>query len=90
MPMEDPADRVPLGRQPPVELVEVLVATGDLRPLVPLLRADGGPEHARQALCLLGALDADLLVQVALNTLIADYVDDPAVAEQLRLEVRGD
>jgi hypothetical protein len=37
----------------------------------------------------LGELDLDLLVQVALDTLIDDYVEDPAFAHKTRRHVRG-
>jgi hypothetical protein len=72
------------------ELVNALRATGNLRPLVSALREpDGGPERARNALLLLGELDVELLVQVALDTLIDDYVEDPALAQQTRRQIRG-
>ena len=72
------------------DLVKALRETGNLRPLVAVLRApDGGPERARDALLLLGELDVELLVQVALDTLIDDHVDDPALALQTRREIRG-
>jgi hypothetical protein len=72
------------------ELVKALRETGNLRPLVAVLRnADGGPESARDALRLLGELDLELLVQVALDTLIHDYVEDPGLAHQTRREIRG-
>jgi hypothetical protein len=72
------------------ELVKALRATGNLRPLVAVLRnPDGGPECARDALLLLGELDLELLVQVALDTVIHDYVEDPGLAHQTRREIRG-
>jgi hypothetical protein len=72
------------------ELIKVLRATGNLRPLVALLRgSDGGPESAREALLLLGELDLELLVQIALDTLIDDYVEDPALALQTRRRIHG-
>jgi hypothetical protein len=72
------------------ELVKALRATGNLRPLVRVLReSDGGPERARDALLMLGELDLDLLVQVALDTLIDDYVEDPALAHQTRRHLPG-
>jgi hypothetical protein len=71
-----------------VELVKALRATGNLRPLVSVLReSDGGPERAREALLMLGELDLELLVQVALDTLIDDYVEDPALAHQTRRHI---
>jgi hypothetical protein len=72
------------------ELVRALRETGNLRPLVAVLRSsDGGPECARDALLLLGELDLELLVQVALDTMIQDYVEDPGLAHQTRREMRG-
>jgi hypothetical protein len=68
-----------------IELVNALRDTGNLRPLVAMLRAtDDGPERARDALRALGEFDLDHLVQLALDTLIDDYVEDPALALQLR------
>jgi hypothetical protein len=67
------------------ELVQRLVATGNLRPLVEALRnGDTGPEDARDALRLLADYDVDRLVQIALDTLIAEYVEDPGLAHQSR------
>ena len=72
------------------ELVEALRETGNLRPLIAVLRnTDGGIECARDALLMLGELDLELLVQVALDTLIRDYVEDPGLAHQTRREIRG-
>ena len=72
------------------ELVKALRETGNLRPLVAVLRnTDGGPERARDALLSLGELDLELLVQVALDTLTHDYVEDPGLAHQTRREIRG-
>jgi hypothetical protein len=71
------------------DLVKTLRTTGNLHPLVALLRApDGGPERARDALLLLGELDLELLVQVALDTLIEEHVEDPARARQTRRQIR--
>jgi hypothetical protein len=73
------------------ELVKALRATGNLHPLVAVLRdPDGGPERARDALLLLGELDLALLVQVALDTLIDDHAEDSTIAPQTRREIRGD
>jgi hypothetical protein len=73
------------------DLVKALRATGNLHPLVAVLREpDGGPERARDALMLLGELDLELLVQVALDTLIDEHVDDPAKARQTRRQIRGE
>jgi hypothetical protein len=72
------------------ELVKALRETGNLRPLVAVLRdPDGGPERARDALLLLGELDVEFLVQIALDTMIDDYVEDPALGQQTRREIRG-
>lgn len=72
------------------DLVQALRDTGDLRPLIKALRdGDAGPERARDTLQVLGELDLRLLVQVALDTLISDYVDDPGLAVQTRRALRG-
>ena len=68
-----------------IDLVAELVATGNLRPLVEALRqGERGPEEARDALRLLADLDVDRLVQIALDTLIIEYVPDPGLARQSR------
>jgi hypothetical protein len=73
------------------DLVKALRATGNMHPLVAVLReGDGGPERARDALMLLGELDLELLVQVALDTLIEEHVEDPARARQTRRQMRGE
>lgn len=72
-----------------LELVQNLVESGNLHPLIARLRArETGPERARDALKTLGELDLDLLVQLALDTLIDQYVEDPGVAHQTRRETR--
>ncbi len=72
-----------------VFLVGLLRATADTKPLISLLRgADGGPERARDALSVLGELDRELLVQVALDALIDGNFADPAAAAQTRRVVR--
>jgi hypothetical protein len=78
------------AEQETVDLVARLMATGNLQPLMECLR-DGprGPENARDALRTLGELDLDLLVQLALDSLIDQYVDDPGLAHQPRREHRG-
>ena len=74
-----PAERASL------DLVARLVATGNLRPLVETLRdGDRGPEDARDALRLLADFDVDRLVQIALDTLISEFVEDPGLAHQPR------
>jgi hypothetical protein len=74
-----------------LELVQALIASGNLHPLVERLRAgETGPERARDALVVLSDLDRDLLVQLALDTLIDQYVGDPGLAHQTRREIRGD
>lgn len=66
-------------------LVRTLVATGNLHPLIARLRdGETGPEDARDALSVLADLDRDLLVQLALDTLITVYVEDPGAAHQTR------
>jgi hypothetical protein len=68
-----------------VELAQTLVASGNLRPLIDALRnGDRGPEDARDALRLLADYDVDRLVQIALDTLITEYLDDPGLAHQPR------
>jgi hypothetical protein len=72
------------------ELVGALRASGNLRPLVAMLRdPDGGPERARDALLMLGELDVALFAQIALDTLIDDYLEDPAFAAQARRDIGG-
>lgn len=74
-----------------LDLVQDLIASGNLRPLIEQLRAgDTGPERARDALKVLGDLDLDLLVQLALDTLVDQYVEDPGLAHQTRREARGE
>jgi len=82
---------VPSEDREVLDLVVGLQATGNLHPLVALLR-DGqiGPERARDALKVLGEADLDQLVQIALDTLIAEYVADPGLAHQPRRDRRGD
>jgi hypothetical protein len=67
------------------ELVVRLRDDGNLRPLVEMLRTgEIGPERARDALHVLGEWNVDLLVQVALDSLIDMYVEDPGLAHQTR------
>ena len=74
-----------------LELVQSLIESGNLHPLIARLRtSDTGPERARDALKLLGDLDRELLVQLALDTLIEQYVEDPGLAHQTRRASRGD
>ena len=73
-----------------IALVNELTATGNLGPLIGLLQdGDGGPERARDALCLLGELDLNLLVQIALDTMIDGHLDDPSGVQQHRRQLRG-
>jgi hypothetical protein len=73
------------------KLVKALRATGNLLPLIAILRGgDGGPERARDALLMLGELDLELLVQVALDTLIHAFVENPELALQSRRQIRGE
>ena len=68
-----------------IDLVSKLVATGNLHPLIDALRnGEHGPEDARDALRVLADLDVDRLVQIALDTLITEYVPDPGLAHQPR------
>jgi hypothetical protein len=81
----DPDDRKTL------DLVLALRDTGNLHPLIERLRAgEIGPELARDALSLLADYDVELLVQVALDTLISEYVTDPGIAHQTRRETRSE
>ncbi len=74
-----------------LDLIHALKLTGNLHPLIKVLRdGDVGPERARDALRLLGELDLDLLVQVALDTLITTYVRDPGLALQSRRTIRSE
>jgi len=69
-----PADELTPEEHETAELVKTLIATGNFTPLVQLLHGeDGGPERARSALRLLGELALDLLVQLALETLVAQH-----------------
>lgn len=73
-----------------LDLVRDLVKSGNLHPLIERLRTgDTGPERARDALKTLGDLELDLLVQLALDTLIDLYVEDPGLAHQPRREAGG-
>ena len=87
--MADPDGLTP-DEQWTADLVERLTITGHLQPLIDALRdGEAGPEQARDALQLLGELDLRLLVQVAVGTLLRDYVDTPGLAAQRRRVVRG-
>lgn len=86
-----PDDDVSASERETLELVAALVATGNLHPLIARLRdRETGPERARDALRVLAELDRDLLVQIALDTLIDQFVTDPGLAHQPRREARGD
>ena len=79
-----------LEQRETLQLVQDLIESGNLQPLITRLRAgETGPEHARDALLTLGDLDLELLVQLALDTLIDQYVEDPGLAPQPRREARG-
>jgi hypothetical protein len=83
------ADLTPAERKT-TELVSTLIASGNLRPLIEALRTgDHGPEDARDALRTLVELDPDRLVQIALDTLITEYVEDPGIAHQPRRVIDG-
>ena len=72
------------------ELVTQLAATGNLHPLIALLREGAiGPEKARDALEVLADFDLNLLIQITLDSLISEFVDDPGIAHQPRRAVRG-
>ena len=73
------------------ELVRELRSTGTLRPLLtPLQESDGGPRRARDALLMLGELDLEALVQIALDTLLSDPAKDRASTFQTIRVVGGD
>jgi hypothetical protein len=77
--------------QQTVALAAALRDTGNMHALIAHLR-DGemGPEGARDVLRLLAEYDVDLLVQIALDTLITEYLADPGLAHQPRRETRGE
>ncbi len=85
------ADDLSPEEQATLELVQQLVATGNLHPLIARLR-DGevGPESARDALRTLAELDVDLLVQITLDGLVTTYLEDPGLAHQPRRVVPGE
>lgn len=88
--MVDPDGLTP-DEQRTADLVERLRTTGRLQPLIDALRdGEAGPERARDVLQLLGELDLRLLVQVALDTLIRDYVEHQKLTVQHRRVVPGD
>jgi hypothetical protein len=71
-------------------LVDGLIESGNLQPLIERLRTGVlGPERARDVLRALGDYDRALLVQISLDTLIAEYLADPGAAHQPRRESRG-
>lgn len=83
-------DGLSIDEEKTVELVRTLVDTGNLHPLIALLRAgEHGPEHARDALRVLSEYDVELLVQLVLDHLIHEYVTDPGLALQTRRANRG-
>lgn len=85
------ADDLSLEEQATVGLATQLIATGDLHPLIARLRnGEVGPESARDALRVVGELDLDLLMQIALDGLIASYLDDLGLAHQPRRVIRGE
>jgi hypothetical protein len=79
---------LPAEERETLKLVQDLIATGNLHPLLRRLRdGETGPEQARDALQTLGELNLSLLVQLALDTLIDQYVEDPGIAHQTRREI---
>jgi hypothetical protein len=77
--------------QATLELVQQLVATGNLHPLIARLRnGQLGPENARDALLTLAELDPNLLVQITLDNLVVTYLEDPGLAHQPRRVVPGE
>lgn len=91
MGIDPKAKELTADEQATLELVTALRDTGNLHPLIGRLR-DGelGPERARDVLRVLADYDVDLLIQIALDTLISEYVPDPGIAHQPRRETRGD
>lgn len=64
------------AEQETLALVDVVIRTGSLRPVITLLHGTtGGEDRARDALTVLGELDLDVLVQLALTTLAEGRVD---------------
>ncbi len=81
--MVQPPDDLSTAERKTLDLATELQRTGNLHPLIARLRGgEAGPEDARDALLVLGELDPQLLVQVALDALIAAYLDDPGAAYQ--------
>ena len=81
--MDDP--ELTPAEQATTRLVLQLVESGNLHPLIEALRnGDHGPEDARDALRVLADYDVARLVQIALDTLITEYVSDPGLAHQPR------
>jgi hypothetical protein len=76
----------------PEERMTVLMAeqvrdSGDVLPLLARLEGPLGPELVRDTLRLLGELDLDLLVAIALDALTGSTVE-PARAHDAHLEIR--
>lgn len=83
-------DDLPSDEHVTLELAAQLRDSGNLHSLIARLRdGDVGPEHARDALRLLGELDMDLLVRITLDGLISVYLQDPDPAYQPRRAVRS-
>jgi hypothetical protein len=83
-------DQPTAAQQEVLSLARRLRADGDTAPLMTLLK-DGreGPERVRDALMLLAELDAELIVQVALDALLRAPVDDHHAAHQTRRVTQG-
>ena len=70
------ADEMSADEQETLALVDVVLRTGSLRPVITLLHGTtGGEDRARDALTVLGELDLDVLVQLALDTLADGRVE---------------
>jgi hypothetical protein len=66
-----------------LSLVRRLRADGDTAPIIASLRdGDRGPERVRDALTVLAELDLDLIVQVALDSLIEAHLNDPPALDK--------
>ena len=62
-------DAPSIDEQTSIDLVATLLDTGNLHPLIPLMRGQHGREQARDALRVLSDYDAEMLVQFVLEHL---------------------
>lgn len=69
-------DELSADERETLALVDALIRTGNLRPVIARLHeARDGRERARDALTVLGELDLDVLVQLALDALDHESVN---------------